>query len=74
MTVCMRGNRCVKIFATDFGWSFFFPTKLKSEVHEALSLLFQQGGVPPAVKYDNAEEMFLSEFSRKVKEASCHLR
>ena len=55
-TVSRRGNRCAQIFATIFGWSHLFAMKLKSEAHEALSLLFQQDGVPPAVIYDNAKK------------------
>ena len=43
--------------------------KLNSEAHEALSLLFQWEGVPPAVTWDNAKEMVLGEFNRKFKEA-----
>ena len=67
-TVSMKGNRCVQIFATDFGWSHSFPVMLKSEAHEELYLLFQQDGVPSAVICDNAKEMILHEFNRKLKE------
>ena len=42
--------------------------------HEALSLLFQQDGMSPAIIYDKAKEIILGEFSRKVNEASCYLR
>ena len=48
--------------------------KLKSEAHELLSLLFQQDGVPPVITCDNAKEMILGEFNKKLKEASCHLK
>ena len=48
--------------------------KLKSKAHEALSLLFLQDGVPLAITHDNTKEMVLSEFNRKFKEASFHLR
>ena len=54
--------------------SYSFPMKLKSEAHEALSLLFQHNGMPPAVICDNAKEMIVGEFNRKLKEALCHLR
>ena len=40
-TMFRRGNRCAQIFATNFGWSHMFQMKLKSEVHEALSIHFQ---------------------------------
>ena len=43
-TVSRRGNRCTQIFATNFGWSCLFLMRLKSEAHEAFSLLFQQDG------------------------------
>ena len=48
--------------------------KLKSEAYEALSLLFQWEGVPPAIICDNVKEMVLGEFNRKLKETSCPLR
>ena len=56
-----------------FAWLCSFPMKLKSEAHEALFLLFQWDGVTPIVICDNAKEMILGEFNRKLKEASCHL-
>ena len=48
--------------------------KLESEVHKVLSLLFQWDGVPPTVICNNAKEMILGEFNRKLKEASCHFK
>ena len=48
--------------------------KLKSEAHKDLSLLFQQGGVPPAMLCENAKEIVLGEFNKKLKEALCHLK
>ena len=62
------------VFATNFGWSCSFTMKVKSEAHEALSLLFQQDGVPPAIIWENAKDMILGEFKRKCTEAPCHLR
>ena len=73
-TVSRRGNRCAQIFATDFCWSCSFSMKLESEVHKVLSLLFQWDGVPPTVICNNAKEMILGEFNRKLKEASCPLK
>ena len=51
-----------------------FPIKLKSEAHEALSLLFQQDRVQTTIICDNAKEMIPGQFSWKLKEASCHLK
>ena len=55
-------------------WSCSFPMKLEREAHEALSLLFQQDKVLPAIIYEYAKEMILGDFGRKLKEALCHLR
>ena len=66
-TVSRRGN-------IDFGWLCLFATKLKSEIHEALSLPFQYDGVPPVAICDNAKEMVLGKFNRKLKVALCHLK
>ena len=73
-TVPRRGKNCAQIFATNFGWSCSFPMKLKSEANVALSLLFQWDGVPLAMICDNAKEMILGEFNRKLKETLYHLR
>ena len=67
----MRGKRCIENFATIF-LSHLFPMKLQSEAHETLYLLFQWDGVLPAIICDNAKEMILGEFNRKLKEASHH--
>ena len=68
------GNRCAQIFITNFGWSCSYPMKLKSKAHKALPLLFQQDGVLPAIKCNDAKEMMLGEFNRKHKKALCHFR
>ena len=63
---------------TDIYHQFWFvrlvSMKLKSKAQEALSLLFQQDGVAPAVICDNAKEIILGDFNRNLKEASCHLK
>ena len=46
----------------------------KVGAYEALSLLFQQYGVPPKIIVDGSKEHTLVVFKRKVAEASCHLR
>ena len=56
-----------KIYHTDFYSLYSFP-KLKSEAHEALSLIFQQDRILTAIKYDNSKEMIQGEFKRKLKE------
>ena len=45
---------------------------LNSEAHEALSLLFQQDGVLPAIICDNVKAMIQDELNRKLKESLCH--
>ena len=41
--------------------------KLKSEAHEAMPILFQWDWVLPAIMCDNAKEIILGEFKRKIK-------
>ena len=43
------------------------------DVHETLSLLFQQDGVHPKMIVDGLKEQTMSYFKRKVAEAGCHL-
>ena len=48
--------------------------KLKSEAHEALSLLFRRDGVPPRIIVDGSMEQTRGKFGKKMREADCHLR
>ena len=73
-TTSLQGNKYAEVFATSFGWSRAFPMQHKSDAHEALSLLFQRDGVPPACIVDGSLEQVKGEFRRKLKEASCRLK
>ena len=48
--------------------------RLKSQAHEALSLLFARDGVPRTMIGDNAWEMMKGDFKRKCREVDCTLR
>ena len=43
-------------------------------MHEAISTLFHQDGVPPAMIMDGAKEERLSTFGRKCRQANCYMR
>ena len=45
-TESRQKNRYAQVFCTAEGWTRAFPMKLKSEAHEALSLLHKRDGVP----------------------------
>ena len=68
-----RGNKYAEVFVTKFGWLRAFPMAKKGDAHEALSLLFQQYGVPPKMIVDSSKEQTMGNFKRKVAEAGCHL-
>ena len=71
---CLGKATDAQIFATNIGCSCLFPMKLRSEAHIVLSLLFQQDEVPLIVICDDAKEMVLGKFNRKLKETWCHLK
>ena len=73
-TKSKRGNKYAKLFVTKFGWLRVFPMDKKEYAHEALSLLFQQDGLPPKMIADGYNDQNLGDFKRKVAEAGCHLR
>ena len=54
-TVSRRGNSCVQVYITDFGWARAFPMVSRSEADETLLLLFARDGVPPACICNNAK-------------------
>ena len=72
--ISRRQNRYAQVFGTSFGWSRAHPMKLKSEAHEALSLMFIRDGVPPRIIMDNSLEQTKGKFAKKMREADCHLR
>jgi hypothetical protein len=69
-----RGNKYAEVFGTSFGWSRVFPVKLKSDVHEGLSLLFKRDGVPPKIIVDGSKEQTKGIFQKKMREADCWMK
>lgn len=70
-----RGNKYAQVFATRFGWARAYPMRSKGDAHEAVSLLFQQCGVPPVMITDcSKEQQVSSKFRRKCQEAQCRLK
>ena len=47
------------------GWAHAHPMQLKSQAHEALSLLHQQEGEPNAVAMDGTKEQASGTFRHK---------
>ena len=47
--------------------------KKKPEAHEALSLVFSRDGVPPRMVIDGSKEQMLGDFSKKCRQADCHV-
>ena len=72
--VSRRKNRYTQVFGTSFGWTRAYPVRLKSEVHEGLSLMFRRDGVPPAIIVDGSKEQTQGKFASKVREANCWLK
>jgi hypothetical protein len=50
-----RGNKCCKIYVTDFGWSRLIPITKESEVHETLDLFLGGYGIPKALISDGTK-------------------
>ena len=69
-----KQNKYAQVFATPFQWSRVYPMQLKSQAHDALSLLFKQSGVPTAMIVDGSKEQTLGEFNRKCQQADCRLK
>jgi hypothetical protein len=63
-----RGNKCCKIYLTDFGWSRSFPMTKESEVHETLALFLGRYGIPEVLISDSAKSYTVGEFRKKAKQ------
>ena len=55
-------NKYDEVFVTKFGWLRAFPMTKKGDVHEDLSLLFQQDGVTTKMIVDGLKEQTLGVF------------
>ena len=64
----------MEVFATDFVQARSYPTKKKSDAHEALSLLFQWTGIPDKMIVDESKEQVLGNFWKKCSEAGFWLK
>ena len=63
-TTYCRGNVYVQAYTTSFHLCRAMPMKKKSDVHETLSLLFVQDGVPPRIIMDGSKEQTLGKFKK----------
>ena len=72
--VSKRMNKYAQVFCTRTGWKRAYPMRLKSDAHDALSLMFARDGVPPALILDGSKEQTLGEFRRKAKVSTCHVK
>ena len=63
-TVSKRGKNNAQVYCTYFGWTSFYPMKLKSDSHEKFPLLFKSDGVPPETIMDNSKNQLSSNFVR----------
>ena len=69
-----RGNTCSQVFGTAGGWARAYPMKLKSQAHEALSLLHQREGVPNVMIMDGSGEQTQGKFRHKCRQAGTHVK
>ncbi len=73
-TYLQRNNKCLQVFASDFGWVQVYPMKTKGKKHKSLSLMFLSEGVPLSMVNDGSKEQSLGKFCWKLMDAHCQLR
>jgi transposase InsO family protein len=64
-----RGNKCCKIYVTEFGWSRSFPMTKESEVHETLAIFLGRYDIPEALISDGAMSYTGGEYRKKARQA-----
>ena len=69
-----RGNKTLQIFACPDGWARAYPMVSKGDADEALSLLLQREGAPPAMVLDGSKEQTSRKFRKKLREAGVQFR
>jgi hypothetical protein len=60
------------VFCTADGWARALPMKLKSEAHEALSMLFHQDCMPNVMVMDGAKVRV--DFGQNSCDDGCHIK
>ena len=73
-TLSRQQNRYAHVFGHHNGWVQAMPMQKKSDVHQALSHLFTNDGVPWTMIMDSSEEQTQGDFRKKAREADCHIR
>ena len=71
--ISQRGNKCARVFCTDYGWTRCFHLATKGEAHEACSLLFQRDDEPPEMVFDDSKEQTKGKFAKKCRETGCRV-
>ena len=71
--VTKQGNKYGQTYCTSYGKSRCHPMTQKIEAHDTLSLMFNCDGTLPKMIVDKSKEQSLGEFTRKCREAECHL-
>jgi hypothetical protein len=66
--VSSRGNKCCKIYVTNFGWSRSFPMQKESEAHETLDLFLGRYGIPESLICDGANSYTGGQYRNKTKQ------
>ena len=72
--VSKRDNKCVQIYATNFGWARVHLMASYSEANELLPQLLARDGVPSACLSDNSKEIIQGKFYQKLKDVACQLK
>jgi len=71
----LRGkNKYAQVFCTGERWTHAFPMRMKSQAHEALSLLHKGDGVPNIMVMDGAREQVHGDFCTKNREVGTHVK
>jgi hypothetical protein len=69
----LRGNNVSQVFCTPFQWIRAYSYPSRSETHNSLDRLFSEAGIPIRMRPDNAKELILGEWKRKLQRFGCLL-
>ncbi len=69
----LRKNLCMQVYTTPFYFVFARPMAKKSEAYLTLDELFNEVGIPNAMRPDNAPELTKGQFKKRCARAQCRL-
>ena len=70
----IRQNKCAHLYCNDLYWTRFYPMTARTCMHETVTHMFRNEGVPKHLILDGAKEQVSKEVRKKSSDTNCGLK